>query len=134
MKIVKQGSVNKLTNTRQYSCASCGCTFIADRSDFRSDRDGQYVTCPFSGCYRMISATSGTPVSDDTNILTAAEDNSIRRYRIFAWDTPKGGWNDYAGSSSCKNSAVLRARETGKANILVVDSWDDSIVHREPIV
>ena len=53
MKIIKNGEIKKIKQTKTFDCDFCGCIFEADNTEYRSGSQYNeiyyYSTCPFCG-------------------------------------------------------------------------------------
>ena len=71
MKILKPGKVEQ----RKFVCPSCGCVFVADRTDVRYSVGTDYVVCPCCGTSRNLTWKYGEPyeelMQDDRKRLEA---------------------------------------------------------------
>lgn len=60
MKIIQQGDMKKLHNTKRFTCNNCGCIFEADDTEYHTDQqynqEYYYIDCPF--CHRPVYARS----------------------------------------------------------------------------
>jgi hypothetical protein len=58
MEIIKQGDTSKLKNPKHFICATCGCEFIADNTEYICNLffDEYYYSCNCPSCNRCVYA------------------------------------------------------------------------------
>lgn len=53
MKIIKDGDLNRLKETKQFNCGACGCVFEADKGEYTAEEQYNAVDylceCPCCG-------------------------------------------------------------------------------------
>ena len=59
---------------------------------------------------------------------------NIKRYLIFAFNSPKGGWNDLLASYEDLDEAKDNAKSAGFDNWQIVDLQTGEIISNTPII
>ena len=56
MKILKEGSLNKINKIKRFECNKCGCLFEANKNEYKisSQYNQEYVYCECPFCHKTV--------------------------------------------------------------------------------